>query len=231
MLKKLLLLVIISMLFILSFGCSTNNMDDIYGALDNNPDSETNTVDGIHEDFNNTPTDSETNIIDNFTVPDDFYVIYEFGYWKDRLATLLDTKNNIVGGLTSSSLIFDDFVDISNSSFEVVEYDASHRSYNISTGLLKEIYDCIIQYDIKLYCGPDLLCANTLPFAFCYTKITFCVDEEVFSIFYDGSYDVLSGGEIVIFDENVKRSLEGAILVERIIKNGCFVEAGVSVNW
>ncbi|MCL2678916.1 MAG: hypothetical protein FWF18_01250 [Dehalococcoidia bacterium] len=119
------------------------------------------------------PTNKETGE-DDLAMSEDFldgfYIIYEFGYSLGKLKPELDTKNNIIGKNTY--------------------YDGHYSiDYTVPKDKLQEIYDLIIQYDIKSYSSPELIAredgVTVTPNR--YHRITFCLNGEIYSVFCDAS--------------------------------------------
>jgi len=170
MLKKLLSGAVVLVLAILAFGIFIN-------AADNSPDNHSN---------------GNGDEIAVAAMPDDFYIVYEIG-WRDNLlhddlVALLDTKNNIVGLVTNMGIAFCDN-DVSGPWIEATKMEYILLDYCIPLKTLQEIYGLIIQYDIKSYSSPSLLTREDIRSDVeSYVKITFCINGEIFNIFYDDSY-------------------------------------------
>jgi len=84
----------------------------------------------------------------------------------DRFVTLLDSKNNVIGTLSSANTV----------------------DFCIPCEDLQVIYDALIDNDIKSLCRPEVLVDLyfILHPRFFY-KLTFCLDGEVYSVSYDNA--------------------------------------------
>ena len=126
------------------------------------------------------PTEGNTT-----TIPDDFYIIFEvqystqndFVFSPDKLVTLFDTKNELIG-----------------ETIYYWSYDQSHLisewflySHRMPRKYLQEIYDAIIEYDIKSYSSSDVL-VDDPPRQTDYCRITFRANGEMYQVtFGDGA--------------------------------------------
>jgi hypothetical protein len=124
------------------------------------------------------PTDNgpgETGTVEE----DAFYFIFECGgYDPYDMKVLLDTKAGIIGKLGHNT------------------YNTA--SYSIPNELLNEIYDLIVQYNIKSYSSPDLICIVPGRLDSFYWRITFRVDGEVYSVWFDSTVNVTSSPDPAI---------------------------------
>jgi hypothetical protein len=103
-------------------------------------------------------------------VPRDFYIVYESGpfpihTFPDYFVPLLDTKLNILGKYLIIAITPHNYVS---------------TEYYIPCEDLRTLYDAVIKYDIASYAGLhrfDSFATDAL-----WSRITFCLDGEIYSI-------------------------------------------------
>ena len=133
------------------------------------------------------------------SMPEDFYIIYEimdYPYHND-FKIALDTKNNIAGEATGYSV----------GSFWIPRWTLS--PYYIPRNDLQDIYDAVIEYDIKSYSGSEASVVSP-EHAKTYYRMTLCSNDEVFSItFGPSAHDEEREGLWVFQDIMSKKWAEG----------------------
>ncbi len=159
--KRLLLIAIESILLIMALGCATSITSNATPII--------------------TETTASTEDSD-LTVPDDFYIIYEFGFVSpNNLRTILNTRSDIIGKITGYA----------------TDYSAIY--YRIPRKDLQALYNAVVEYDIKLYSNPNLLTDEmVIATGRRFFRLTFCLSGEDYSVFWDNTINPHAFG--VLFD-------------------------------